>query len=219
MKTNSHLSRPFLNRYTSLPILLDILVGKQITLLSPSSWEDRNDAYYLEQYKAQKKLKTVLALCFSEKRETFHHWKIFSDGSSGVCIEFDKEELIGGLDQNIGYRCRRVNYRFITDVRSKIPSIDDWPFLKRKPFEDENEFRIVYENEQVDEQIKQIPIRTKSIRKITLSPWIPETVAKTVIDVIRQLPDCRPLTINRSNLLNTAVWKSAIRGYKAQSIG
>ena len=59
---------PFLNRYTSLPVLLDALVHKRLTLLSPTSWEDRNDAYYIERYKETKKLKTVLALCFTTKR-------------------------------------------------------------------------------------------------------------------------------------------------------
>jgi hypothetical protein len=39
---------PFLNRYTSLPILLDALNHKRMTLLSPESWEDRNDSYYIE---------------------------------------------------------------------------------------------------------------------------------------------------------------------------
>ena len=38
----------FLNRYSSLPIALDVLYKKQITLLSPETLEDRNDAHYLE---------------------------------------------------------------------------------------------------------------------------------------------------------------------------
>ena len=70
----------FLNRYTTLPILLDMLWRKQITLLSPQSWEDRNDAYYLDRYQAERKLAAVLTLCFSAKSETFHHWRVFSHG-------------------------------------------------------------------------------------------------------------------------------------------
>jgi len=83
----------FLNRYTSLPIALDVLAKKHITLLSPETWEDRNDAYYLERYRDERKLRSLLAICFSLHRETFHHWRVFSSGSSGVCIEFDKEKL------------------------------------------------------------------------------------------------------------------------------
>ena len=45
---------PILNRYTSLPIALDILVRHRVTLLSPETWEDRNDAFYLERYREEK---------------------------------------------------------------------------------------------------------------------------------------------------------------------
>ena len=48
-----------LNRYTTLPILLDILHKKHIMLLSPETWEDRNDAYYLERYRLKSKFRSV----------------------------------------------------------------------------------------------------------------------------------------------------------------
>jgi hypothetical protein len=51
---------PILNRYTTLPSLLDILHKKHITLLSPDTWEDRNDAYYLERYQLESKFRSVL---------------------------------------------------------------------------------------------------------------------------------------------------------------
>jgi hypothetical protein len=92
-----------LNRYTTLPILLDILQQKHITLLSPATWEDWNDAYYLERYKQESKLRTVLAACFSERGETFHHWRVFSNGSSGVCIEFDKRSLLKSFAGRDGF--------------------------------------------------------------------------------------------------------------------
>src|SRR5438045_1515201 len=82
---------PKLNRYTTLPIALDMLAKKRITLLSPDTWEDRNDAYYL--YQQELRFRSVLAICFSMTSETFHHWRIFSHGVSGVCIEFDKARL------------------------------------------------------------------------------------------------------------------------------
>jgi hypothetical protein len=111
-------SKPaILNRYTTLPILLDILQQKHITLLSPATWEDWNDAYYLERYKQESKLRTVLAACFSERGETFHHWRVFSNGSSGVCIEFDKRSLLKSFAGRDGFRHQAVNYRFIEVVK------------------------------------------------------------------------------------------------------
>jgi hypothetical protein len=89
--------RTELSRYTDLPALLYLLDKKKITLLDPKSWDDSNDSYYLSQYKEKKKLKSVLALCFSQTAETYHHWRVFSSGPSGVCIVFDREQLLGAL--------------------------------------------------------------------------------------------------------------------------
>src|SRR5438046_2646856 len=86
-----------LKRFTSLPILLDMLVKKHLTLLNPRTWEDRNDSFYLEQYRNKKNLKSILALCFASCPETFHHWKVFSSGSCGVCVEFDKNVLLASV--------------------------------------------------------------------------------------------------------------------------
>ena len=203
-------ARAFLNRYTSLPVLMDILVHQRIVLLKPSSWEDRNDSFFLERYKEEKELETVLALCFSTKRETFHHWKIFSAGSGGVCVEFDKARLLEGLTADAGFTLRKVDYAYITDVVSNRPKLADWPFLKRKPFEDEGEFRIVYENKTKKEPTKAIPIQLSCIRRITLSPWLPEAVAQTVTKVLKQLPDCAAIQMGRSSLLETSRWKAVV---------
>jgi hypothetical protein len=54
-----------------------MLLKKKIILLDPSSWEDRNDSFYMEKYREMKRLKTLLAMCFTTKPETFHHWKVF----------------------------------------------------------------------------------------------------------------------------------------------
>jgi hypothetical protein len=75
----------FLNRYTTLPVLLDMLYHKRLVLCNPATWEDRNDAFFIEQYRLRKKLPTTLALCFAGKAETFHHWKVFAGGPSGGC--------------------------------------------------------------------------------------------------------------------------------------
>ena len=60
-------TKKLLRRYTSLSALIQLLRSKEITLLSPSKWDDRNDAYFLSQYARQKNLKAVLAACFA-------HW-------------------------------------------------------------------------------------------------------------------------------------------------
>lgn len=203
--------KPFLNRYTTLPVLLDMLVNRKIVLLSPSSWEDRNDSYYLDRYKAEKKLKTVVALCFSKKRETFHHWKVFASGTAGVCVEFDKELLLRRVAAEPGCRLKDVDYRYIKDVEAKRPAVRNWPFLKRKPYKDEDEFRILYESLTEELPTKELSIELHCIHKVTLSPWMPRTVAATVKRVIGEIEGCERLRVERSSLLETHIWESAIR--------
>ena len=77
-------------RYTNLAAVVHLLQAKAITLLNPATWDDTNDAYFMAEYKRLKQAKTVLALCFAETAETYHHWRVFSHGADGVCLEFNK---------------------------------------------------------------------------------------------------------------------------------
>ena len=64
-------SIPFLNRYTALPILLDVLHNRHITLLSPETWEDRNDAYYLQRYQLKAKSAAYWRSAFHWRKRHF----------------------------------------------------------------------------------------------------------------------------------------------------
>ena len=197
-----------LNRFTSLPILLDMLSRKCITLLEPTSWEDRNDAFYLEKYKEAKNLKTLLAYCFSAKRETFHHWKVFSNGASGVCVEFHPEKLLGSVRDLEGIRIEEVDYQYIK--KNIKPHQSKWPFLKRKAFEDEGEWRIIYENKKVREKTKDVPFDVSCIQKITLSPWLLKPIDKTIKEIIRSIDGCGAIPVSGSALLESEKWKNCL---------
>lgn len=41
---------PSLRRYTELPHLIDFHQTKELALLNPALWDDRNDSYYIEQF-------------------------------------------------------------------------------------------------------------------------------------------------------------------------
>jgi hypothetical protein len=86
-----------LSRYTNFPVLIDLLLRKKLVLLSPDSWDDRNDAEVMLEYKKRKKLKHLYAACFSEGDETIHHWIAYSNGSSGCCIEFDRKQILSAV--------------------------------------------------------------------------------------------------------------------------
>jgi len=210
---------PFLNRYTSLPVAIDVLFQRRITLLSPETWEDRNDAFYLERYREEKELQTLVAICFSTLRETFHHWKVFSGGSSGVCIEFDKARLLKAFTNSKGFRYDEMKYRWVKTVKSKRPAVENWPFLKRKAFRDEGEFRIIYENSEAHERTKHVEIDLRTINKVTLSPWLPDPVVKSVRALIKTIKGCQQLKVNRSSLIDNAGWKKAIERAEPASAG
>lgn len=200
----------FLNRYTTLPIVLDMLTNSHITLLNPETWEDRNDAYFLEQYRKRSKLDTVLAVCLSACRETFHHWKVFSSGNAGVCIEFNARKLLRAFPTDEGFLSDFVEYHLIKDFKGKRPELKRWPFLKRKPFADEREFRIIYESRGEALRAKPIKIDLLSVQKITLSPWLNEIVANSVVKVINRIEGCSDMDVRPSSLLENRRWRDSI---------
>ena len=196
-----------LRRYTSLPVLLDILIHKRITLLDPASWEDRNDSYYVEKYKDIRGFKTVLALCFTSKSETFHHWRIFAGNSAGVCIRFDKDKLLASVNKTSGINSGYVNYKLMRILQTNIPSVDELPFLKSKQYQDEAEFRIIYKNKGKGLKSKNITIDLQSIDRITLSPWLPLPITRTVKEVIRNIDGCNSIELIRTGVVDNKDWK------------
>ncbi|MEP6810640.1 MAG: DUF2971 domain-containing protein [Chthoniobacterales bacterium] len=117
-----------------------------MTLLDPETWDDKNDAHFLAVYKQKKKLITVLAACFTKAPETYHHWRVFANGSSGVCLTFKGPELLRALFEIPGVRAEHVTYLTLKDIRQKSLHASELPFLKRIAFEHEEEFRVIYES-------------------------------------------------------------------------
>jgi len=197
-------------RYTNLPVLLDMLHEKHITLLSPATWEDRNDAYYLDQYKQQSKLGSVLAICFTQEGERFHFWRIFSNGTSGVCVEFDKDRLLQTVDGQAGFRHGSVKYRLRRDLEKDKPPVSIWPFLKRNGFRDEKEYRIIFETKTVNAISTSVSIDLHLIKSVIFSPWLPPDMQNSIVTVIRSIDGCAGLKLRSSDLIDNARWKAAI---------
>ena len=209
MNSAKRTSPSFLNRYTTLPVLFDILSKRSLTLLSPATWEDRNDAYFMERYKTKKRLTSVLALCFSNKRETFHHWKVFSQGFSGVCIKFDRQKLIEAIPKT-GFKYRDVKYENIITLERSAPLVEDLPFIKRTPYADEGEFRIIYQSKSKEVDAIEIPLTRDCVNRVTLSPWLPRALSDSVITTIRAIDDCGWIKVQCSTLIENERWKASV---------
>lgn len=199
-------SKDILRRYTDLASLLDLLKRRAITMLPPSTWDDRNDRLMMETYAKVKKLDTLLALCMSNKAETYHHWKVFTDKNNGVCIHFHKAPLEAAMEQS-GVAVHRVKYLKFGDlVQANLP-IDRLPYIKRYAFKDEGEVRAVYENKAREQQLKKVKISFEIIERITLNPWMPQPVADSIEEVIDGMTKGAAFGVVRSSLIDSRTWR------------
>lgn len=205
------MSKDLLRKYTTLPFLLDILINKRLTLSDPSLWEDRNDAFFIQKYIKEKKLETVLATCFTQRPEKFHHWKVYAGNSAGICIRFDKNRLLECFKNEKSIKADSVQYFLIKDLASNASNIDidRLPFIKRKQYEDEAEFRIIYESKQKLYK-KFFSIDINCIEKIVISPWMPNDVAKTIKKMIPTIEGCKNIKVLKTGVIESSVWKKII---------
>ena len=201
-------SLKILNRFTTLPVLLDLLQRKKLTLLDPQSWEDKNDSEIILEYKKRKKLKNLFAICLNHGDETIHHWKTFSSGSSGCMIEFDAKKLFAIIDKIPKLRHGKVIYRRLRDLErtGTIINVEDIPFTKRWPYRCEEEYRIIYESNNSARTQLDIDIDLDVIRRIKINQQMPAVIYDTIKEHLRGLsgdPDSR---IHRSTLFENKRW-------------
>ena len=201
------MSTDYLRRFTDIPALISLLTNRMITLLDPESWDDSNDSHYLARYREKEKFQSVLALCFTQAEEKYHHWRVFANGSAGVCIRFDRPQLLKAVRKQPGIRMRTVEYHTLAEIENRRPKTPDLPFLKRHGFEDENEFRIIYESPTRNVSKLHIAIPLSCIERITLSPWLPPALYSNLKAIIKSIEDCRELHIVRSTLVDNEKWK------------
>jgi hypothetical protein len=158
-------------------------------------------------YKSKLKYNSVLAICFAETTgETYHHWKVFSSGLSGVCIEFEKDKLLEYFDNRF-FKKGTVEYLTIREFETTNINIHQLPFLKRSAFRDENEFRIIYKNKNEKMTSRNVDIELDSISRIIFNPWIPQSVSDSVKMVINKIDSCKDIKIQRSSLIENEKWK------------
>lgn len=201
------MSNNYLRRYTDMPALLYLLNERKITLLDPESWDDSNDSHYLALYQKEMDLESVLVLCFTQANETYHHWRVFANGSSGVCIQFKRAELLEIVKAQPSIRAGAVKYRTLPRMRKRTPMTRELPFLKRYAYEQEDEFRIVYESETEKNPTFDIAIPLSCIERITLSPWVPLALSDHIKRTLKSIKGCSDLKIARSTLIGNEEWK------------
>ncbi|MGO9402869.1 MAG: hypothetical protein ACLPVW_05280 [Terriglobales bacterium] len=202
------MSGDYLRRYTDLTALIYLLRKRKLTLLDPSSWDDSNDSYYLRLYKEKRKLRSVLALCFTETDERYHYWRVFAPGASGVCVRFNRSGLLAAGKRHASLQMKPVTYLKLDEIRRRKLKTAELPFLKRYAFLHESEVRMIYESRKRKLRKLDISIPLSCIDRVTLSPWMHPSLSSYVKEVLRSIDGCRHLDIVRSTLIGNEEWKS-----------
>ena len=208
----------YLRRYTDLSALFYLLAERKLTLLDPRRWDDKNDYYCLRQYRVKKKMQSVLALCFVQASERYHFWRVFGAGSSGVRIKFKKQSLLKSVDKVAGMRHGEVEYLLMNQIK-RTPEVDELPFVKRRGFQDEKEYRLVY-GSRYDLRKFDIAIPLSCIDSIKLNPWLDPDLFKHVRHVLRDIDaECRSLNIVQSSLVDNKHWKDFAKRASTRTVG
>lgn len=196
-----------LNRFTTLPVLLDLLERQKLTLLDPKLWDDRNDSEVILAYKKKKGIKNLFAVCLSHGDETVHHWKTFSDGTSGCVIEFHAEKLFDIINKIPGVRHGKISYKKLLEIEKQggVIDIENMPFTKRWPYRCEEEYRIIVENSS-DETFFEIDITLDIIKRITISQQMPQPIYATIKNYLNALGRDASSKISRSTLYENKRW-------------
>lgn len=199
-----------IRRYTSIAATLDILRRRELPLLNPDFWDDRNDRYFMARYKEAKKLNGLYALCAARCNETYHHWRVFTEGAHGACLELHRKPLEAALDGIPEARYGKVDYLILDDVDTLKPAdLNRLPFVKRAGFEPEKEYRIILESNEPQGAALSIELPLDLIGRIYLNPWLPKSIAQSIIETIRSIPGCEEISIHRSQLIENSRWKEA----------
>lgn len=200
----------YVRRYTTLSSALDTLAQKRLVLLSPSKWDDLNDVYFMELYRSVSNAGSVLALCCTLATETYHHWRVFTQGMEGICLEFERQPLERQLSILPGIEMRKVDYLKVGDLETlHSREADRLPYIKREGFSDEREWRIVSTCAESAVMDKSVAIELTSLNRVLLNPWMPPSLADNLRSLIRSIPGCESIRIEASRLTNSERWKSA----------
>jgi len=196
-----------LRRYTDLAAAIDLLAHRRIVLLDPTSWDDRNDSYFIQKYKTITQAQSVLALCLSSVGETYHHWRVFCGHSSGVCIELYRDRVLSAIASTSGIRTGPVKYMTLGEIEKSPPELTELPFVKRWAFRHEQEYRLIYESLSMHEIVHPVDVPLSAIQGITLSPWLPPGLLDATEVLLNSIPGCSNIKISRSELISNEQWK------------
>jgi hypothetical protein len=199
-----------IKRYTSISATIDILSRRQLALLDPQTWDDRNDRYFMGLYKEYVNARALYGACFTQVAETYHHWRVFGGGADGACLEFRRTDFENHIKRNHDIRNGEVEYLKLTDTKKlHKEKAENLPFMKRIGFEPEAEYRVIAISDQPQAPVLGVPIDLKLIRQVFINPWLADSIYQSIKSVLQRIDGCSQLKISRSSLIDSLRWKNA----------
>ena len=200
----------FIRRYTSLSNAINCLANRKLTLMDPQTWDDRNDRYFMARYKEGLGLRALYGVCAARCGETYHHWRVFTSGFDGVCIEIKRKPLEAELERQEHIRFSSVDYLKLGEV-DQLTNNDllRLPFVKRAAFEPEREYRIVAHSNEEQQAALDLELQLTWINRVVINPWMPAPVAGSVIAALKGICTPNSIQIIRSRLLDNSRWRRA----------
>ncbi|MEQ1904890.1 MAG: DUF2971 domain-containing protein [Pirellulaceae bacterium] len=163
---------------------------------------------------------TPFALCMTQTDETSHHWQLYASHSHGVCIVFDRPELCAAIEKaasnSPGVRHGAVEYLEYAAMKKACDrDIDKLPFVKRKQFSDEQEYRViaVRGSEVFDDEFS-IPIPLSAIKRIILGYRMPASLSDSLAELVQSFPGCRQLIVRRSTFMDNGRWRVGLNSIR-----
>ena len=92
------------------------------------------------------------------------------------------------------------------EIRNRTLGTQQLPILKRDPFRDENEFRMIYESPTEELEHLDIGIPLSCITGITLSRWLPHALLRNMREVLNSIDSCSNLKNSGSTLIKNEEW-------------
>jgi len=193
----------FIKHYTSIEYLHKILKDNYLLLGDPQKWSDKNDRAALQAFCNLKgngiKAKSI---CFAEGEETMHNW--IEHAKNGCCISFTDEIL--KKTKGPHFLSNFVKYKpasKITSLYLKKQKIEDIPFIKRRPYECEKEYRVIWFG--TSKEPAKIHFNKNLIKYITLSPKMSEAKRKKLQT---ELENKYGISVKLSRLIKDPEWIS-----------
>lgn len=160
----------WLKKYTRLEHLSSVLEKRQLHLGDPAHWDDKNDSELIQIYSHASGAVETRSACLTGAADRYHFWAVFGENTKGVCLWFDRDDLLSDIQKDQTLMAGPVQYMSASKLsKLKLRKI---PFAKREQYADEQEFRVLRRYSSRGPSTDGFGFSVASLKRIYLNPWL-----------------------------------------------